>query len=401
MTHIPDYPPLRLKRNEERRLRAGHLWIFSNEVDVARTPLDAFEPGQPVIIEGSDGHALGSGYVNPRSLIAARLVVRGQPRVLDEALLVTRIGAARALRDRLFERPFYRAVYGDSDALPGLVVDRYGEMLVAQITTAGMERLRAEIVAALVRVFTPVAILWRNDSSMRALEGLPSAVEPAYGEVPEDVVIEEEGARFRAPLLSGQKTGWYFDQRDNRSRLARYVRGARVLDLFSYVGAWGVRAALMGAREVYCVDASQRALTEVHENARLNGVEDRIHTRHGEGFEVLAALREAGERFDVVILDPPAFIRRKRDHAAGMEAYARLNRLAMRLMGADGILVSCSCSYHLARDDLKQAISREARRDARSLQILEQGQQAPDHPVHPAIPETEYLKALFCRVASC
>ncbi|HYJ80409.1 MAG TPA: class I SAM-dependent rRNA methyltransferase [Longimicrobiaceae bacterium] len=390
-------PPLRLRKNEDRRLRAGHLWVFSNEVDTAATPLTAFAPGDPVEVQDARGAPLGIGYVNPRSLIAARLVSRDRLARLDRALLRRRLVRALALRQRLFDRPFYRLAFGEGDGLPGLVVDRFGEHLVAQVTTAGMERVKDEIAAVLGELLTPAGILFRNDAPGRALEGLESYVETAAGELPEVVPLEENGVRFQAPL-AGQKTGWFYDHRMNRARLAAYAPGARVLDVFSYVGGWGVQAAAAGAERVLCVDASAAALEQVERNAALNGVEARVLTRRGDAFDVLRLLAAEGEKFDVVVLDPPAFVKRKKDLRAGEEAYRRVNALAMEVLRQDGILVSASCSYHLPREALQDAMLRAARSRGRGLQIVEQGHQGPDHPVHPAIPETAYLKAFFGRV---
>jgi 23S rRNA (cytosine1962-C5)-methyltransferase len=390
-------PPLRLRKGEDRRLRAGHLWVFSNEVDVGATPITAFEPGEQVEVQDNRGAPLGMGYVNPRSLICARLVSRDRDSRLDRELIQGRVRRARALRDALFPAPFYRLVYGESDGLPGLVVDRFGDFLVVQLTTAGMERARGEVVDALRAELKPRGILLRNDSGGRALEGLTDYVETALGEVPELLPLEENGVRFHAPV-GGQKTGWFFDHRMNRARLAAYASGARVLDVFSYVGGWGVQAAAAGAESVLCVDASAPALEQVAANAALNGVQERVGTLRGDAFEVLRGLAGGGERFDVVVLDPPAFIKRKKDLAAGMEAYQRLNALALEVLKSDGILVSASCSYHMPREALQDAMLRAARRYGRGLQILEQGHQGPDHPVHPAIPETAYLKSFTGRV---
>lgn len=389
--------PLRLKKNEERRLRAGHLWVYSNEVDTARTPLTAFAPGQPVLIEAANGKALGNGYVNPHSLICARLVSRDPTHALGRSLLVHRLNVALALRERLYAQPYYRLVHGEGDALPGLVVDRYGDVLVVQFTTAGMEQARDAVLDALHKVCKPAGVLLRNDSPIRALEGLHNYVE-VIGAVPDQIELDENGTRFRVSVQAGQKTGWFYDQRENRARLARYVRDMRVLDLFSYVGGWGVQAACAGAREVVCVDASQDALAQVAVNAELNGVQGRVHTRKGDAFDVLRELREAREHFDVVVLDPPAFIKRKKDVKAGIEAYQRINQQAMQVLARDGILVSASCSYHLEAETLQQTVLAAARHIDRSVQILERGRQGADHPVHAAIPETEYLKALYCRI---
>jgi 23S rRNA (cytosine1962-C5)-methyltransferase len=391
-------PPLRLKKHEDRRLRAGHLWVFSNEVDVAATPLTAFEPGEPVEIQDSRGAPLGAGYVNPRSLICARLVSRDRRRPLDGGLLRTRLRRALELRGRLYGEPFYRLAFGESDGLPGLVVDRYGDLLVAQLTTAGMDRLKDEVLAAMREVVEPSGVLWRNDVGNRELEGLDLYVETAAGLVPEEVEIRENGTRFVVPVSDGQKTGWFYDHRENRARMRRYLPGRRVLDVFSYVGGWGVQAAAAGAAEVLCGDSSDFALRTLERRAALYGVEDRTRTLRGDAFDTLRDLHAAGERFDLVILDPPAFIKRRRDAKQGEKAYLRANRLALDLLSPDGSLISASCSFHLSRDALLDVLLRASRDAHRDLQILEEGHQSPDHPVHPAIPETSYLKAFFGRV---
>lgn len=391
-------PILRIKPREDRRLRAGHLWVFSNEVDVKHTPLAQFSAGEVVRIEAHDGRPLGTGYVNPNSLICARIVTRDPHHYPDRPLFVHRLNVALALRRRLWAEPFYRLVHGEGDGLPGLVVDRYGDVLVVQCTTAGMERLREEVLAALHKVLRPRGVLLRNDGPIRDLEGLERYVRVAAGEVPAELEMRENGVRFRVAPREGQKTGWYYDQRENRARAAALSVGRSVLDLFSYEGAWSIQAAVAGAQRVVCVDASARALARVRENAHLNGVQERIETRAGDVFEVLRAMREAREHYDVVIVDPPAFIKRRRDLKAGRQAYARLNRMAMQVLAPDGLLVSCSCSYHLPREDLRGLLLQGARHLDRSVQVIGQGSQAADHPVHPAIAETAYLKAVFARV---
>ena len=389
---------MRLKKNEDRRIRAGHVWIFSNEVDVVSTPLHGFESGQLVNFQDSSGKSLGNGYVNPRSLICGRLVSRDPGYVLGKSLLVHRLNVALSLRQRLFAKPFYRLAYSEGDGLPGLIVDRYGDTLVVQINTAGMERVKDEILIALQEVLRPARIVLRNDSSGRALEGLDDYVETVLGNAVDLVSLEENGVRFEAPILSGQKTGWFYDHRLNRARMQQYVGDKRVLDVFSYIGGWGVQAAMAGATEVLCVDSSDTALAQLAHNASLNQVTSLIRTQAGDAFEVLKGLRTERERFDVVILDPPAFIKRKKDFHAGHTAYQRLNQAAMQLLSKDGILVSASCSYHLSRDNLKQTLLQTSRHVDRQLLILEQGHQGPDHPLLPAVAETEYLKSFICRV---
>ena len=395
---MTDCPVIKLKKDEDRRIRAGHIWVFSNEIDVAATPIAKMVPGTMVVVHTHAGKFLAYGYINPASLIAIRILGRDPDYFPNESLIVHRIKVALSLRERLFAQPFYRLIFGESDFLPGLVVDRYGDFLVVQITTAGMEGLKESIIAALVKVLRPKAILLRNDSGAREIEGLASYVESAVGEVPEEVELVDMGVKYRVSVLQGQKTGWYYDQRINRRYLGDVVKNARVLDVFSYVGAWGVKAAVEGASGVVCVDASANALSYVEQNAKLNKVEDKVSVMQGDAFDVMKGLRADKEKFDVVVVDPPAFIKRKKDFKNGLEAYSRLNQLAIQLLDKDGILVSGSCSHHLSRHELQKLMLQSARHNDRNMQIIYQGYQGPDHPIHPAIPETDYLKAIFARV---
>jgi 23S rRNA (cytosine1962-C5)-methyltransferase len=391
-------PPLRLNKDQERRLLAGHCWIYSNEVDNEATPLKGFEPGQAVEVVTFAGRSLGYGYVNPHSLICARLVSHDRHRPLTLALWAQRIRTALELRERLYPQPFYRLVFGESDGLPGLIVDRFGDLLAVQITTAGMERARSDILTALEQVVRPKTIVLRNDTAVRELEGLAPGTETILGEPPGDLELAEHGARFLVSPLTGQKTGWFFDQAENRGRLARFGTPRRVLDVCSYIGAWSVRAARAGATEVIAVDSSAQALDQLQQNVALNGVEDRVSSLRGDAFQVLRELRASREHFDLVVLDPPAFIKRKKDLKEGMLAYRRLNELALSLIERDGVLVTASCSFHMQGEQLLRTVQQSARHTDRSLQLLHQGQQGPDHPIHPAIPETAYLKAFYLRV---
>ena len=393
-----EYPALYLKRGEDARLRAGHLWVFANEVDVARSPLASFEPGEPCAILDARDKPLGIGYANPHSLICARLLARGLEHALDAALLAHRLQAALALRQRLHAEPYCRLVYGESDGVPGLTLDRLGDVIEAQATTAGIERVKPQVEAAVKKVLDPRAMIWKNDAGVRALEQLPCYADVAFGDVPAPLLVREGGLEFALDPIGGQKTGWFYDQRANRDALAPFVKDARVLDMFAYLGAWGLRAAAMGAMEVLCVDASAPAVAMIEGNARRNGLQGRVRAERADAFECLKGLRESRERFDVVVLDPPAFVKRKKDLKEGALAYRRLNELAMQVLARDGILVTCSCSYHMPRAALLQGVQQGARHLDRAAQVLVSLQQAPDHPVHPAIPETEYLKGFVCRV---
>lgn len=387
---------LTLKSREDRRLRAGHLWVYSNEIAVDKTPLREFEPGEIASLSSASGEALGQVYVNPQSLISARLITRDPRAIVDTAWLACRLADALALRERLYEKPFYRAVHGEADALPGLVVDRYDQLLVVQIGTAGMEALRDQLLEALQQVFKPEAIVLRNDIASRELEGLAQAVEVVRGQVPAEVEVQEGGLRFVVDPIAGQKTGWFYDQRENRLAVRRFAQGVRVLDVCSYVGGWAVNAAAAGATDVLCVDASAPALQQAASNAQLNGFE--LRTQQGDALQSLKELHAAGEQFDVVVLDPPALIKRKRDAKHGTNHYRSLNQWAMRLLGKSGVLISCSCSHHLSATQLQDVMLQASRQQGHELRLLARGQQGFDHPEHPAMPETAYLKTLVAHV---
>jgi 23S rRNA (cytosine1962-C5)-methyltransferase len=392
------YPALYLKRNEDARLRAGHLWVFSNEVDVARSPLTDFQPGDACVVVDAHAKPIGIGYVNPNSLICARLVHRGVAHALDRSLLVHKLKVALGLRERLYVEPYYRLVFGEADGLPGLTLDRFGDVIVAQATTAGMERLKDDVQAAVLKVVKPDAVVWKNDAGIRALEQLPSYADIGHGELPTPLLALESGLEFEIDPIGGQKTGWFYDQRANRDLLPPYVHGKRVLDVFSYLGGWGLRAGSSGAKDIVCVDSSADAVAAIARNAQRNRLGERVSAVRADAFEFLKAQRDARERYDVVIIDPPAFVKRKKDFAEGRLAYRRINEMAMQILARDGILITCSCSYHMPRAALLDAVQQGARHLDRNVQVLAQLQQAPDHPVHPAIPETDYLKGFICRV---
>ncbi len=389
---------LRLKKREDRRVLAGHLWLFSNEIDTSVTPLKALEPGQAVTIESAAGKFLAHGYANPHSLIAARVTSHRGGRPFDATLLRARLESALALRTARYDAPYYRWVFGEGDGLPGLVVDRYDQTLIVQITTAGMEQWRDEVLDALQHLSGATAICLANDVSMRELEHLPLERSWPVGAAPDHLQIVENELSFTAPTESGQKTGWFYDHRDSRKALRDWVRGRRVLDLYSYLGAFGINAAASGAREVLAIDSSAAAVAGAEANAAANGVGDRFEARVGDVVDTLRALFEADERFDVIVLDPPAFIKRKKDREAGLRHYGLNNRLAMRLLTPNGILLSASCSQALDGDTLQQLVRQSLPKGSEGMQVLAPLQQAADHPVNLAMPETLYLKGLIGRL---
>jgi 23S rRNA (cytosine1962-C5)-methyltransferase len=392
------YPSICLKPREERRIRKGHLWVYSNEIDVQKTPIKGFEPGSLVALESAKGQCLGLMHLNPNHLICGRLLTRNPKTKINQAYFKERISRALELRELIYQAPYYRLMFGDADYLPGVVVDRFGDTLVVQVSTAGMERALDDFLVALDELLQPEKILLKNDGKMRESEGLPEYVKAYKGEMPEQLELIENGVRFIAPFETGQKTGWFYDHAPNRQRLQALVQGKRVLDLCSYVGGWGVQAAVAGASEVLCVDSSQQAMDYVQKNAQLNGVEDKVKLMKGDAFKCMQQLLEEGQSFDIVVIDPPALISRRKDIRSGENAYYAWNQAALRLIPHSGWLVSASCSMHLSYDRLRDLVRGAGREIDRQLQFVEIGHQGMDHPVHPAIPETEYLKSLLVRV---
>lgn len=387
---------LRLNPKADYRLRHGHLWVYSNEIDNKHVPLANVTPGELVLIANAAGKELGIAYINPNTLICGRILTTDINAKLDQTFFTNRIASALALRQQLFNSHCYRLIYGESDFLPGLVVDRFNNTLVVQVATAGMERLLDLILPSLDAVLHPENIILKNDGKMREVEGLPTFVKAYKGQLYPTVQLEENGVKFIAPIEQGQKTGWFYDHRMIRARMLPYVKDKRVLDVFSYIGGWGVQAAAFGAKEVLCSDISATALEYVQQNAVLNNLKN-VSTIEGDAFDVMQDLFTNGEKFDVVILDPPAFIPRRKDVPKGTAAYAKANVLAMKLLNANGILISGSCSMHLPASELRAVINAAGNKLGMQLQILEQGHQGPDHPIHPAIPETEYLKSFIVR----
>lgn len=390
-------PQLVLRRHEEKRIRGGHAWVFSNEIDTAATPLATIPPGAAVVLLDHRRQFLGHALANPHALICARIISRDPAQPPGRELFTARVRSALALRERYCGGRHYRLVYGESDGLPGLVVDRFGDVLVGQAATLAMDQRRELIEDVLRAVVQPRQIVWKNDTGARDLEGLPHAVQ-GEGELPATVEVIEGGVRFEAPLAAGQKTGWFYDQSANRALLRQFLKpGQSVLDVCSYAGGWAVSALAAGAGAALCVDSSATALEACSANAARNGVT--LETRRGDAFDVLAALHAEGRRFDVLVVDPPAFIKRRKDLAKGEAAYRKLNQLALQLASDEALLVSCSCSFHLAAERLPELLQSAASHAGRTLAIIAQGGQSPDHPVHPAMPETRYLKALFARVS--
>ncbi len=394
---MADHPLLRLLPRQDRRLRAGHPWAFSNEV--AMTPDHrAWPPGAPVRLESAEGWRFGTYAFNPHSLIAARLLDRDPATAIDAAWARTRIADAAALRARVCDGPFHRLVHAEADRLPGLVIDRFGDVAVVQANSAAMDRLLPGITAALVELLPLRAVVARNDSGARLQEGLPQEVRLLHGDAPA-AEVEEGGVRFPVDPLEGQKTGFYFDQRPNRDRVAALATGARVLDVFCHTGAFGLRAAAAGAAAVTLVDSSAPALDRAREAADRNGLSAQVTVQRGDAFDVMAALAAAGEQYDLVVCDPPAFAKSRKDAEAGLRAYNRMTRLAAPLVAPGGFLFVASCSHHAPLDAFAGQVAAALQRARREARVLFTGGAGPDHPVHPNLPESAYLKAQLLQLS--
>jgi 23S rRNA (cytosine1962-C5)-methyltransferase len=373
-----------------RRARLGSPWIFSNEIRMDEAA-KAIAPGSIVNVRGEDGREFGTGYFNPKSLIAVRLLSDACDATIDRDFFSTRIGRALALRAAFYDKPFYRLAHAEGDGLPGLVIDRFDDVVTVQIGTAGMEKQLDNIVAALEARLKPKTIILRNDAPSRALEGLDSYVRAAKGEGAR-IALEENGCRYLADLAQGQKTGWYYDQRDNRAFIAGLAKGKSVLDAYSYTGGFGLLAAKAGAREVVCLDSSAPALALAEESARTSKLI--IQAVKADVFEELERLIAAEETFDIVVADPPPFVKSKKDLEPGAKAYRKLAKLAAQVTAPGGILLIASCSHNIPPDRFAAECAAGVTRNGRVATLIRSAGAGPDHPVHPLLPESAYLKAL-------
>lgn len=380
---------LSLRPGHDRRLRSGHPWIFSNEIaSISAGTSD----GDDIEIVSASGEFLGVGYYNSRSLIAGRLLTR-QRLPLDDDFFRARLTAAAAYRAALYPQgAAVRLVHGESDGLPGLVVDRYGAVLSVQLLTLGMEVRREQILRLLQELFAPQALVLRNDVAVRELEGLPQQVELAAGSLPEELIIDEHGLRFVVDVLAGQKTGHFLDQKENHLALDGRVAGRRVLDLFCYAGSWALHAGRFGAAEVLGIDISAGAVALCRKNAALNDLEQRCRFERADVFDFLREQSHQRERYGAIVLDPPAFVKSKKRLDEAVKGYLTVNRRAFELLEPGGYLFTCSCSYHMERELFLDTLRKAAAQAGRNVRLLELRGQAYDHPVLLACPETDYLK---------
>lgn len=385
------HPLIRLKPKEGRRARAGAPWIFSNELNMDAAT-KALAPGALVHVQGDDGQNFGTGYFNPKSLIAVRLLDPASNQRIDAAFFAERLKRALAIREAMYDAPFYRLVHAEGDALPGLVIDRFGDLCSVQVTTAGMENLTPALLEALDSVIAPTTVILRNDTPSRALEGLENYVRVAKGEVPARVAVIENGVRYFADLSTGQKSGWYYDQRDNHAFMARLAKGRSVLDAYCYAGGFAIAAGLAGAKEVVGLDSSQGALALAEDAARANSVKAQFVK--ADVFEELERLAARGDKFDIVIADPPPFVKARKDLEAGAKAYRKLAKLAASVTAPGGFLFLASCSHNMPADRFTLECGIGILRGERRASLIHQSGAGADHPVHPLLPETAYLKAL-------
>ncbi len=406
-------PQLHLASGRHKRLEAGHPWVFSNEIKSGKEPgprdgprdgeegrdAGAPEGGALVALRRADGKSLGVGLYHPHSLIAVRLLSGASRDVtLDQAFFVERIAAAHKRRERALgkgqtEPPAgYRVVHGESDGLPGVVVDRYGEVLVVQVACLGMEQRREVLYDALEEVFSPRAIVERNDTVWRTQEGLDERVGVVRGEVVSEVALVEHGLRYGVDVLEGQKTGWFLDQRDHRLAIRPYAEGRRVLDLCCYQGGFTCNALAAGAQSVRAVDVSERGLARVVANAAANDLERGLTIQKDDVMALAGGGPPGGDPFGLVVLDPPNFTRNRKGVPRARKAYRKLNEAALRWLAPGGVLATASCSHHIYEDTFLEIVQSAAARAGRSLRVLYRGYQPADHPVLLAMPETRYLK---------
>ena len=390
-------PTIPMLSGRHKRVYAGHPWVYSNEINMT-AELKALPAGTIVTMTDAYERPLGTAMFNPRPLISARVLDRDADAAIDVDWLAGRFSTATKLRDRMFNQPFYRLVHAEADGLPGLIVDRYDKTCVVQLNTAGMNQLSEKIVSALQQAVTPTGIVLQRVGTARRIEGLDDAATDIIGDLPSPGRVLENGVNFLADLSAGHKTGWFFDQRENRARVASLAAGHRVLDVYSYLGGFGLTAAASGATDVLCIDRSERALEIAAQAAAEAGHGGIFHFEKSEAFVALERLGKAKERFGIVVADPPAFVKTKKDLKPGARGYRKLARLSALLVEPEGILCIASCSHHMDEASFTEQVRLGMRDAGRSGRILHTGGAGPDHPVHPSLPESAYLKCLFIQL---
>jgi 23S rRNA (cytosine1962-C5)-methyltransferase len=395
-----NYPKLRIRNKEELRLERGHLWAFSNEL--LDLPKDLPAGSIVTLVREKNGQPIGTGFYNSHSLIAVRLLSRNPSEAIDADFFARAIRQSASRRKLLSERRnAYRLVHGESDGLPGLIIDRFNDVIAVQVLSAGFEAHKETIFDLLQREFSPAAIVEKNNSHLRKLEGLPLGELLVFGTNAVTEIQDERGTRFAIDVLAGQKTGFYLDQMENRTRLRDFVtKGDCVLDLFANDGGFAMNAALAGAASVVAVDESAPALERLKRNADLNGVSHCFETISSDCFDYLRNARDQNSKaeFDLIVLDPPALAKSKKDILVARKSYVTLNRIAMSLLKPNGTLLTCSCSHHIDREHFLEIIREAAGREGRTARILEERGAGIDHPILSAMPETAYLKCFIVSI---
>lgn len=387
-------PPLRIKKGYDENIRKGFPWAYAGDI-IDSSELTLLPAGSLVSVENFKGEYIGVGYYNSRSQISCRLLALGRVNI-DVEFFVTRIEAALEKREKLLSVPYYRLIHSEADGLSGLLVDRFGDVLVVQVGTAGMEKLLPLIINSLEDVLQPKAIILRNDNAARKLEGLPQEVRVIKGEVGQWVEVLENDCIYLADLIHGQKTGWFYDQRDNRKMIADLARGKSVVDIYSHSGGFGLLAAKAGASSVTLVDSSALALDMAQQAAQRNHL--KVECCKGDAFAVMENFAKEGKKFDIVLADPPAFVKNKKDIASGLKGYEKVARLAAALVAPQGLLFMASCSHHAGRSAFNKAVLDGVKKTGFSVEIIKQTGAAADHPRHNLLLQSEYLKGILLRL---
>ncbi|MEZ0260747.1 MAG: class I SAM-dependent rRNA methyltransferase [Alphaproteobacteria bacterium] len=395
---MPTLPAVRIDEHSVRRVRMGYPWIFRSEVINAKES-DAIAPGAAVDFVRDKGDFVGRGFYNPKVQLVGRVMTQKSEENLERFFIYHRVESAFVYREKIFDKPFYRLIHAESDGLPGLIVDRFGDVVVCQVNTAGMEALWPHIESALKSLLRPKEIILRNDTAAREMEGLEKKLAGVLGTLQDPVVqITENGVKFAVDVMDGQKTGWFYDQRDNRAWVSHLTKSGSLLDVFCHTGGFGITAATLGAEAVTFIDSSSDALMTLEKNAALNGVERKCQVIEGAAFDMMEKLPHMGRKYEVVCVDPPAFVKSRKDLGAGMKGYQKLARLAEPLIERSGYLFFASCSSHVGVKDLIEVVAGGLAKSGRHFQLIKTAGAGPDHPVHPLLPETQYLKALTFRM---
>jgi 23S rRNA (cytosine1962-C5)-methyltransferase len=393
VSSINEKPRVFIKKGRSLRIKRGHPWVYSNEIERVSN-VNGLKPGSVVEIRDAGDLFLGLALFNPHTLIAGRLLSRNIKISFDTEYFVERLTTALEVRNSLYDQKYYRLVHAEADNLPGLIIDRFNDAFVCQPNTAGMELFWPEIQMAIKKVFNPRIIIMRGDSHIRKGEGLKNEVKITHGSFSEPIKLYEGGITFLIDPLEGQKTGWYFDQKNNRTFAASLAKGNRILDVYSNTGAFGLISLKAGAKDATLIDTSQRALDIALKTAKEHNLDQVINITKGEAFSSLERLSKEGQKYGLVIADPPAFAKTKKDKNKGLRAYRKLARLAATLVGPRGYLIISSCSYNAGLQDFMQSVAAGILDGGRTARLIRVSGAGPDHPIHPQLLETSYLKCL-------